>query len=166
MRELKGKIIIETYELVFFTTYLFLFLSSLTIYRSILMTSEVFSFYHIGYNFVEALLLAKIILIGKMFKLGERYSDRSLIIPTLYKAIFFSLFVFLFTFLEHTIFGYFEGKSIALVWREFVDKGLNQSLGKLLIAFLFFILLFSFEELTQVLGKGKIFKLFFRRDKS
>lgn len=159
----KASILRETRELLFLTLYLTLFLSSLTIYRSIVLELNIMSYFRFGYNFVEALILAKVILLGQMLKLGNKYADRSLIIPTLYKAVVFSLFVFVFKSLEHFVLGFFRGHSFFLLVEQFTKQKLIESVGILLIIFLFFILLFSFQELKRVVGDEKVFNLFFRR---
>jgi hypothetical protein len=160
---LKEKLLHETFELIFLTVYLTLFLISLLIYRALVLNEEIFNFFHIGYNFIEALLLAKIILLGKMFQLGNRYANRSLVIPTIYKASVFSIFVFFFSILEHFAEGFFKGSHFSTIWKALINQGFNEICGKLLIAFLFFILLFSFMELSRVIGEDKVYRLFFRR---
>jgi hypothetical protein len=164
--QLKEKFFQETRELVFLTIYLILFLNSLSIYRALILNDDLFNFFHFGYNFIEALLLSKIILLGKMFQLGERYANRSLAIPTIYKATVFSIFVSVFSVLEHFVAGFFEGKHPEAIWKEITDQGINEICGRLLITFLFFILLFSFLELSRVIGEEKIYRLFFRRTHS
>ncbi len=162
--DLKQKFLEESRELVFLTVYLTLFLSSLMIFRGLTLGLGVFSFFHFGYNFFEALVLAKIILLGKMLHLGERYVNRSLIIPVMYMSLVFSVFVFVFSSLEHFLFSFFQGKETATIWGEFSSQVINQAFGKLLISFCFFILLFSFLQLSRFIGEEKVFKLFFRRD--
>lgn len=163
--KLEEKIVEESRELVFLTAFLTLFLTSLMIYRELILNQSTPNIFHFGYNFLEALLLAKIILLGEMFHLGERFNNKSLIFPSVYMAMVFSLFVFIFSILEHFIFGLFEGKEMHAVWNEFTSHGLYQNIGKLLITFLVFILLFSFMQITRIFGEEKIFKLFFHRDK-
>jgi len=38
---------------------------------------------------LEALVLAKVILIGDVLRLGRRFEDKPLIVPTLYKTVVF-----------------------------------------------------------------------------
>jgi len=58
-----------------------------------------------GLSVLEALVLAKVILIGDVLRLGRRFEDKPLIVPTLYKTVVFTLWVAAFSFLEHTIEG-------------------------------------------------------------
>lgn len=157
-QKFKKKAAEELRQLLFLTIYLTLFFNSLTIYKSLILQQNIFSYFHMGYNFFEALILAKIIMIGNMLKIGEKYTNSSLAIPTLYKALTFSLFTFLFTGLEHVVLSLFEGQPITFPTP-------NVDIGHLLIAFLFFIPLFSFLELSREIGHDRTFKLFFHRTK-
>lgn len=163
--EMQKKALEEARELIFLTVFLTLFLNSLTIYRSLILNVNIFSFFHMGYNFLEAFILAKIIAIGKMFHLGEKYNHRSLIIPSVYMAAVFSVFVFIFSVIEHFFVGMIERKKIAILWSEFAGQGINEIIGKLIISFFVLILLFCFLQISRIYGEHKLFKLFFYRDK-
>lgn len=156
----KEKIIHETRLLAFLTLYLVLFLNALTIYRSLVLNEPMLTYFHFGKNVIEAVVLAKIILLGIMLKLGERYADKPLVVPVLFKAALYSCFVFVFDFLEHVFIGFFKGEKAIDVWREFATQGININAGKLMISFLFFILLFSILEVARVIGVQKFFRLF------
>lgn len=163
--ELKKKALEEARDLIFLTGYLMLFLNSLAIYRSLILNKNILTFFHFGYNFLEAFVLAKIILLGKMFHLGEKFREKSLIIPTVYMAVIFTIFVFAFSVIEHFLEGWIKGKEINALWSEFVNQGINQISGKLIISFLVLILLCSFLQISRVYGEDKLFKLFFHRGK-
>ncbi len=100
--------------------------------------------YHVGYfvykySLIEALVLGKIIIVGENLGIGERFSSRPLIFPTLYKTMLFALWVL--------IFGI---------------SGRYEILARLLIMFVAFIPFFAFREAMQALGEVKLFDLFFR----
>jgi hypothetical protein len=164
--KLKEKFLRETRLYLILTVYLALFLSSLSTYRKLILEENAISYIHYSYNFIEAMILAKIILIGKFFNLGERFHDRSLIIPATYKTIIFCIFVFAFEILEKFFVGFFEGKSMASIYSEFYTKDVFIMLGVLPIIFFAFIVFFAFLEVDRVLGEGKLFNLFFRRKNS
>jgi hypothetical protein len=146
-----------------YTLFLALFSFAMTAYRQLISAEFPVSYIHYGYGLIESMILAKIILIGQHFHLGERYGDRSLIIPTLYKTLIFSLFVLLFGVLEHFVVGLLHGKALAVIYHELVDKGFLVILCKVLVKFFAFILFFAFLEVGRVLGEDKLFYLFFRR---
>ena len=164
--QFKETVIQEIRAMMILALYLVLFLNSLTIFHSIILRENIFTWWHFGYNLIEGLLLAKIISLGRMLKLGDVYGEKSLALPVLYKAIVFSLFVVAFSFLEHFVIGSIRGKSLPVLWQELSSQGINVIAGKSLIMFLIFIPLFSFLEIGRVFGERKIYNLFFRRNKA
>ena len=124
--------------------------------------------YHVGYftygyGLIEALVLAKVIVVGERLQLGERFADWPLIFPTLYKAILFGLFVLAFSILEHFITGFIDGQDLAGVFQEFVNRRRYEILARILVMFVTFIPFFAFGEAARALGEVKLFELFFRR---
>ena len=67
--------------------YLWVFLGSFTVYRRLIIAETGVAYLHYGIALIEALVIAKVILIGKMFGFSRRFEDQPLIIPVLYKSI-------------------------------------------------------------------------------
>ncbi len=64
--------------------------------------------YHVGYfvfgyRLVEALILAKVIIVGEGLGIGEKFAGKPLIFPTLYKTMLFALCVLALGILERLI---------------------------------------------------------------
>lgn len=161
--ELKNKIIHELGVFLFYALFLMFFFCSLSTYRRLILEEYTISYLHYGYGVVEALIISKIIVVGKHFRLGERLKDKPLIIPTLYKTFAFSILVLLFTVCEHFISGYLHGKTVSVVYQEILSKGLDEIFSKVLVVFVVFTLLFALEETSRVLGENKLLRLFFSR---
>ncbi len=105
---------------------------------------------------IEALILAKVIMIGAVFRLGRGLEQKPLIYPTLYKTVVFTLFVGVFTLVEHVIKGLWKGKGLMGGLVEFFGKGPHEFLAGCLIVFVAFIPFFGVKELGRVLGQDKI----------
>jgi hypothetical protein len=166
---LKQRVILEIRHFLLYFFFLALFLTAFTTYTRLILglfAKNDIHYLHYGYDIVESLILAKILLLGEHFHLGERFANRSLIIPTLYKTLLFSLLVMIFSIAEHFIVGSLEGQSFSKLYDGFIDKGLYAILAKLLIMFFVFILFFAFIEMSRVLGESKLFNLFLRRNDS
>lgn len=58
--------------------------------------------------------------------LGERFVDKSLIIPTLYKTVIFTFLVLVFRILAHFVFGFLKGIKLDVVWDEFIQQSSNE----------------------------------------
>lgn len=165
---IKQKIENEMYLLLIYFSFLSLFFCSLTTYHRLILGQYSISYLHYGYGILQALILSKIILIGQSLRLGERFMDKPLIIPTLFKAVIYSIFTFFFIICEHFVTGFLRGIGFAELYQEFVNITFDVVLAKTLVVFLVFILFFAFLEIGSLMGENKLFKLFFsgkaRRD--
>ncbi len=162
-KNFKQKIVHELYLFFIYAAFLTLFFCSLSTYRRLILGEYSISYLHYGYGLVQGLVLSKIILIGEVLKLGEKYAHKSLIIPTLYKTVIFTFFALAFIVLEHFVTGYIHGLNSAKIYQEFIDKGLDEALARILVIFIVFILFFAFIETARVMGEGKFINLFFKR---
>src|SRR5215831_9265095 len=105
----KQKFVAELIDYWIVVVYLACFFGVFTWQRRFILTEYQISYEHYWVSALEALVLAKVILIGDMVRLGRRFDEKPLLVPTLYKAVVFSLWVVVFSVLEHTIEGLFRG---------------------------------------------------------
>jgi hypothetical protein len=145
--------------------YLAVFLGAFRTYRRLLMAEYGIDYFEYGYSIVEALVLAKVIVVGTVPRVGERFRDRPLIVPTLYKTLCFSLFLLAFSVVEHLIVGWFHGKATTVIANEFLDRGTWEILNQVLVKSLALLPLVAIWEVGRVLREGKLFELFFTRRK-
>ena len=85
--------------------YLTLMLEALFSYRSLTLSESGITAIHYGVGVIEALILAKVILIGQALRLGKGFEDQPLIVSVLVKTLLFGAFVALFSVIEHVIEG-------------------------------------------------------------
>ena len=86
--------------------YLWVFLGSFTVYRRLVLAETGVTYLHYGIALIEALIIAKVVLIGKMFGFTRRFEDKPLIVPVLHKSVLFGVFVLVFGVVEHLIEGW------------------------------------------------------------
>ncbi len=153
----------ETRELIAISAFLAAFLVSLTTYRRLLLEEYNIDYYEYGYAVVEALVLAKVILIGEAFHLGEHFHEQSLAVSTAWKTVVFGLLVAVFTALEHFVGAIVHGRSLASALPQLTGSHLYELLARVVVTLVAFVPLFSFRELGRVLGPGKLSELFFHR---
>jgi hypothetical protein len=158
----KHKIISELVEYWIIVAYLVCFFGVFTWYRRLVLAEYQITYVRYGASLLEALVLAKVILIGDVLRLGRRFEDKPLIVPTLYKTVVFTLWVGVFSVLEHTIEGLLRGHGWAAGVGELISKGKYTLLGRCLITFFTFIPFFAFRELERVKGRDQIITPFFR----
>jgi hypothetical protein len=156
---LKQKAIHELEEFAEIFLYLAFFFCALTTYSMLLLNEFNVSYFKYGFALINALVIAKVILIGEYVHLGKKHEAKPLLQSAVYKALLFTLLVFGFHVVEELI--------RLLLHRENMGRALHEIriddlLGRSLVVFCTFITLFAFRELQRVLGKDNFRAMFFR----
>jgi len=159
---LKEKVVHEVVEYWINVGYLTLVFAAFTQYRRFLLAAHDITYTNYGFAVIEALVLAKVIMIGEAVRLGRGLEQKSLIYPTLYKTLVFTLFVGVFTIIENVIKVLWRGEGLTGGFVDFFGKGAYELLANSLVVFVAFIPFFGVKELGRVLGQDKIRALFFR----
>ena len=161
----KEKVLHEVTEYWINVIYLALVFAAFTQYRRLLLAAHDITYTNYWVAVIEALILAKVVMIGDVIRLGRGLEHKPLIVPTLYKTVVFTLFVEAFTVLEHAIKGLFTGTGFMGGVADFSGKGSHELLASGLVVFVAFIPFFAIKELQRVYGKDELRALFFlRRD--
>jgi hypothetical protein len=160
---LKQKAYHELKEFFGIALYLWVILALFQLYRSLLLSEEhISAIAHQGFAVINALALAKVLLIAKALHLGEWIEDWPLIYPTLLKSALFTIVLACFKILEDAGLGMYRGKSFQ---QSIADLGGGTMNGILCVSLILFVTLIPFfvvTELQGVLGEGKLMQLFFR----
>jgi hypothetical protein len=143
--------------------YLTLVFAAFTQYRRFILAAYDITYTSYGFAVIKALILAKVIMIGAVLRLGRGLEPKPLIYPTLYKTAVFTLFLGVFTVLENVIKGLWKGTGFTGDPVAFLGKGPHEFIANVMIVFVAFIPFFAFKELGRALGEDKIWTLFFRR---
>ncbi len=114
-----------------------------------------------GIAIVKAVVLAKFMLLGDAMKLGERFTARPLIWPTLHKALAFLVLLIVLTIVEEAVVSLFHHRSIAASLGELVGARLEETLAGFLLMLLVLIPFFAFRVLNEALGGGRLARMFF-----
>ena len=110
---------------------------------------------------MKALVLAKFMLIGRAMKVGERYTDRPLIWPTLYKSFAFLVLLVVLTVIEEVVVGLFHHQSVAASLAELTGAKLYETLAGYIIMLLVLIPYIAWGVLDEALGEGRLARMFF-----
>jgi hypothetical protein len=159
MRDIKQKAIHEGQEFAGISLYLAFFFCAVVAYSTVLLGKFQVSAFSYGSALINALVIAKVILIGEYAHLGKKHEGRPLILSALYKAFLFTLLVFGFHVVEEVIKQLVRGDAVASAFHEI---RLDIFICRSLVVFCTFIPLFAFRELQRVLGEDKFRALFFR----
>ena len=112
----------------------------------------------------KALVIAKVVMIGAFLRISRRFENKPLIVPVIYKAILFTLWVMFFDIVELYIRGFIHTPVFMEAFNELKVHVTKVWLGGAMLIFFTFIPFFAFKELLRVMGKEKINNLFFRKE--
>ena len=141
--------------------YLWLFLGSFAAYRRLILAESGVAYVHYGVALVEALVIAKVVLVGRIFGFSRRFEDRRLVVPVIYKSVVFALLVIGFSVLEHLLVGWIHDRSALDGLRELFSVGVYEIGARILMLTVAFVPFFAFYELGRVLGMRRLADLFF-----
>lgn len=145
------------------TLYLWLFLGLFTVFRRLVVAEAGADYLHYGIALIEAMIIAKVVLIGKMFGFSRRFEDRALFMPVLYKSVVFGLLVMAFGVVERLVSGWIHKQGLWAGLHEIAAVGPNELAARVLMLIVAFVPFFAFWELGRVLGMNKLAALFFSK---
>lgn len=157
---LKARAIAELKVFWITALYLWVFLGLFTVYRRLVVAESGDAYLHYGIAAIEALVIAKIVLIGRLFGFSRQFEDRRLILPVLYKSILFGLLVMLFGVLEHIVGGWVHGKGPLGGLRDIGSLGAYEICARALVILVAFVPFFAFLELGRILGTRYLSAMF------
>jgi hypothetical protein len=141
--------------------YLWIILGLFVLYRSIILSEENIPFAAHGFALLNALALAKVMLVAQDLHFAERLREQPLIYPTLFKSAAFAVVLGAFKVLEEALIGLYHGHTLS---ESITSIGGGTVKGILMLMLLLAVLLipfFGFGELNRVFGAEKMRKLFF-----
>jgi len=161
---LKQKAIYELKRFWIISLYLMIFLGCFNLYRRLILTGVgVDDLTSYGWKLVEALVLAKVIMIGEVLHIGERHERTQLIVPVARKTLLFGLFIVFFNVLERIVMGMIHKESWDGIVHGIFEYGTDEMLARTVVMIVALVPFFAFIELERILGPGKLTGLFFSK---
>ncbi|MFO1313356.1 MAG: hypothetical protein U1F41_14975 [Burkholderiales bacterium] len=160
----KAKAIREFKAFWIIAIYLFMFLGLFTIYRRLVVAEVGSAYLHYGIALIQALVIAKIVLVGQMFSLTRKHDDKALVWPILYKTFLFAGLVVVFGVVERLVEAWIHHEGIGGAIEKIMSIGLDEFAARILLLIFSFIPFFAFGELGRVLGMHRLVGLFFSSD--
>src|SRR5450631_771944 len=158
-KTMKQKAAHEGKELLILFVYLGFFFCALTTYKTLLLKGYESVSLDYGFALLNALIIAKVILIGDFVKVVHKYEARALVLSVFYKAFLYGLFVFVFHLIEELIKELIHHGEVG---KAFHEVKLDQLAIRCLIIFCTFLPLFGFRELRRVIGEEEFHDLILR----
>lgn len=151
----------ELREYTIIALYLLVCFSALMFYRYAILDETGLSTWRFGLAIGKALILGKFILIGKALRIGERRPSSSLAGGVLAKSLLFLAVLIVLSIIEEII--------VSLIHHRPFSEGLAergtplQMAASSAVMLLVLIPYFAFQELDEVMGEGKLKKMFFAK---
>ena len=159
----KKKVVHELVEYWINFGYLAFFLVAFMWYRRLILAEYQVHYTDYWAPLIEAAVLAKVIMVGDLFRLSRAMENKPLIISALFRTMMFSVWVAIFNVLEETIRGLLHGNGLTGGFEDIASRGWYELLSRCVVIFAAFIPFFSFKELERVMGQEKLRALFWRR---
>jgi biotin carboxyl carrier protein len=159
LRRLKTGAIDETKKLFGIFIYLWVLLSLFSFHKALVLNEE-YLLYDQGFALINALVLAKVVLIGEFFRVGDKLTNRPLIYPIIFKSAVFAVLLICFHMVEKTLTGVLHGNTL---FQSIPSIG-GTLQGILMVGIIMFVALmpfFAFRELDRAIGTQELHNLLF-----
>ncbi len=163
MKSLKARAIGEMKEYLLITLYLWLLFALFAEYKRFLLQENGINLWNQTYAIVNAMIFAKVVLLGEVLKVGKRLQEEALIWLVLGKSLLFSILLLLFHIAEESIRAWFEHLPLAVSIRSLGGGTWQGVLIYLALLFVTLVPLFAFKEVQRVLGSDTMRSLLFTR---
>lgn len=161
-RTFKERIFHNFREFMAMFLYLWLLFALFTYHKAIVLAQHHIDYQPFGVAFINAFILAKVMLVAEDLRVGTRFRRNAPIFPILHKSVLFAIIFICFNLAESVVTGLWKGETIA----ESIPRVGGGSLGETVIAGLIITValmpFFAFRELSRVMGKGALETLFLR----
>jgi biotin carboxyl carrier protein len=160
LRRLKTGAIDETKKLFGIFIYLWVLLSLFSFHKALVLNEE-YLLYDQGFALINSLVLAKVVLIGEFFRVGDKLTNKPLIYPIIFKSAVFAVLLICFHIFEGTLTGVLHGKTL---FQSIPSIGGGTLQGILMVGIIMFVALmpfFAFRELDRAIGTQELHNLLF-----
>lgn len=162
----KERLIAETWKFLVMVGYVWVVLALLELHRAVVLRQYNIGHrlsYRVGFALLNALVLAKVMLVAEDLHVAAGFGDRALFYLIILRSSAFSIILVCFDILEEVLVGMFHGKPFAQSIPMLGGGGLE---GALLVGVIIFVVLipfFGYQEIARVMGKDELLSLMFTK---
>lgn len=162
-RNLKERAVHEVKTLAVMFIYLWILLGVFVLHESIVLAEHHINFTMLGVAGLNALILAKIMLIADDLHLARGLKDKPLIYPILYQSGAFAIVFVCFHVLEKTVGGLLGGETLSQSIPIIGGGSIKGIVSVSVIVMVALIPFFAFKELARVIGARELSALLLTR---
>lgn len=142
--------------------YLWVLFGLFILNERIILRQHGISFSSQGFALVNALVLAKVMLVAEDMNLGHWLRGRPLIYPIVHESFVFAVLFIGFHVVEHVVVGWLKGATVAGSVPAIGGGGFSGLLCVTLILFVALMPFFAFRNVDRALGPGRLRALLVR----
>lgn len=161
-RKVKEFAYLQLKEFLIVFLYLWVIFALFALHKAIILSQENIEYKALGFAVINALALAKVMVVAKELNLADKFKDKPLIYPTLLKSLVFALLLMVVKVLEEVIVRVYHGNSFAESLSALTDQSAKVIFSAGLLMFVMLIPFFAFTELSRHFGEGRLATLFLR----
>jgi len=105
-RRVKERLVHEVRQFLFMFLYLYVLFGLFAIHEAVVLEQRHITYAYYGFALVNALVLAKVMLVAEDLHLGRRFENRPLIYPVLIKSLLFAVVFICFRVVEDLLVGW------------------------------------------------------------
>jgi hypothetical protein len=143
--------------------YMAIVFSAIVLYRRLVLAEHGIYLADYFAGVVNAMIIAKVVMIGAFLRVSRKFEHKALIIPVLFKALLFTIWVMIFNVLEAFIRGLIKTGELPGAFNQLKSHVDLAWLGAIQLIFFCFIPFFAFKELSRVMRKEKINSIFLKK---
>lgn len=141
--------------------YLFVCFGAILLYKAAVLQARDIAYAPYGLAAIKALILAKFMLIGHAARIGERYKEKPLIYPVLYKSSVFLVLLVALSIIEEAVSGIIHGRTVIASISDIAGGTWFQILATCLLLWLILLPYFAFRQIGELLGEANLRRMFF-----
>jgi hypothetical protein len=161
-RTLKQRVFGAMKEYLIISLYLFVVFSLFATYKAVVLAQHQIQLVPQGLALINALALAKVILVGQELHLADQFRDAPLIYPTLLKSFVFTVVLACFKIVEEAAVAMYHGEPFRESLTAFAGGSWKGFFSLMELMFVVLIPFFAFTELRRLFGEGSLVGIFFR----
>jgi hypothetical protein len=160
-RSLKTVVLDEAKSFIGIFIYLFIVFGLLSLHEWVVLSSQNINYRFYGIALINALVLSKVILLAEGFKFADRFKNKPLAYPVVYKSIAFTVLLFIAYVVEEVLVGLFHGKGLAGSVPAIGGGTIGGWFAVALIMCIALVPFFAFREMTRAIGRPQFYALCF-----
>ncbi len=133
------------------------------LHQFVVLANNGMSYTFYGASLINAAILAKIVHVAEAFHFGEKFEDKPLVFPILYKSVAFGLLLVIAYVVEEVAVGLLKGHSLAQSMPELGGGTLAGLAAVAVVMCAALIPFFAFKEIRRSYGEAAFDSLLFKR---